>query len=131
MQNKLSSFKRYWHHQITTIILILITLSLFYTDKIWLNLSQKLSHTQTTCLKFKHDTDIKEFTYTYILYYLGKEIFQRQKRLSIEKTPLNIKVYGHTQPFPLSYIGMGGGNIEITFGHHGECYTLSNISVAK
>lgn len=62
---------------------------------------------------------------------LGKEIFQRQKRLSIEKTPLNIKVYGHTQPFPLSYIGMGGGNIEITFDHHGECYTLSNISVAK
>lgn len=131
MQNKLSSFKHYWYYPITAIILIIIIFNLFYTDKVWLNLTKKPSKTQITCLKFTNDVDIKEFTYTYIRDYLGEEVFQRQKKLSIEKTPLNIKVYGHTQPFPLSYMGIGGGGIEITFVRDAKCNRLAYFSIAK
>ncbi|NNP72958.1 hypothetical protein A7P53_10290 [Acinetobacter defluvii] len=131
MRNKVQFLKQNSYYLIISIICIFLIFNFFYTDKIWLNIAPISSKTQTTCLSFKNESDIKEFTYSYIRYYLGEDVYKKQKRLSIENTQQSIKVYGHTMPVVSSWFGMGGGGIEMNFIHQAKCYSLLNISIAK
>lgn len=116
------------------IFIILIFVELLYDEK-WFysdeNIGGKKAHSYENCFVYLDQSHLKKISYEIIYNKFGKDIYDRQKRLTITEQNSKIVIYGHTLGVFRELFAFGGGGVVLIFDKKGNCIELSEYLIEK
>ncbi|WP_256414873.1 hypothetical protein [Acinetobacter sp. 5862] len=120
---------------ISLIILFILFFIEFIYDEKWLYSSQNINETKKNlydnCFMYQDNTHLKKISFDIIYNKFGKDIYDRQRRLTITEQDSKIVIYGHTQGVFREFFLFGGGGVVLLFDKNGSCIKLSEYLVEK
>lgn len=116
------------------ILFVLIFIEFFYDEK-WLyfdkDLHGKNKNLYESCFIYQDKRHLKNTSYDIIYNKLGKDIYNRQRRLTITESGSKIVIYGHTLGVFRELFAFGGGGAVLVFDKKGNCIKLSEYLIEK
>ncbi|MFM6905455.1 MAG: hypothetical protein ACKOUU_05255 [Acinetobacter tjernbergiae] len=116
------------------ILFVLIFTELIYDEK-WFysdrNIDDTKKHLYEGCFIYRDNSHLKKLSYDIIYNKLGKDIYNRQRRLTITESGSKIVIYGHTLGVFRELFAFGGGGAVLVFDKKGNCIKLSEYLIEK